>query len=106
MSAERCGEHFSSRFLADRIQLELRVANRAHTRGFPSILRDVRRPGDWSVDGAVSIESVSGFKFPVKQGKNTEFFRFLPQSDRPSHEKAKRHAEFLGKFLPQRNREF
>jgi hypothetical protein len=27
-------------------------------------------------DGAVSIELVSGVKFPVKQGKNREFLRF------------------------------
>jgi hypothetical protein len=40
------------------------IANRAHTRAFPAILRDVRKLRDWSVEGPDSGELLSEFSNP------------------------------------------
>jgi len=61
---------------------------------------------DCLADEAVSIEPVSGLKFPVKQGKNREFLRFPRRSERLRHEKPWNRLDFFGEFPTQRNREF
>ena len=50
------------------------IANRAHTRAFLAILRDVRKLRDWTVDGAVRSEPLSGGRNSLITRENTGNF--------------------------------